>query len=95
MAATAASPAIAALGYVAASLTTVSFIPQAIKTLRSGDTRSISLRMYLLFTAGIALWGVYGLLTGDGPLIIANAITLITAGLILQRKLSAVLQRRC
>ena len=73
----------------------MSFIPQAIKTLRSGDTRSISLRMYLLFTAGIALWGVYGLLTGDGPLIIANAITLITAGLILQRKLSAVLQRRC
>ena len=73
----------------------MSFFPQAIKTLRSGDTRSISLRMYLLFTAGIALWGVYGLLTGDGPLIIANAITLITAGLILQRKLSAVLQRRC
>ena len=69
------SPAVAVLGYVAASLTTVSFIPQAIKTLRSGDTTAISLRMYLLFTSGIALWGIYGLLTGDGPLIVANAST--------------------
>ena len=87
-------PAIAALGYLAASLTTVSFFPQAIKTIRSGDTRGISLRMYALFTAGIALWGVYGLLTRDGPLIAANAITLLTAGLILERKLRAVLAER-
>ena len=87
-------PAIAALGYVAASLTTVSFIPQALKTIRSGDTRGISLRMYALFTAGIALWGVYGLLTGDGPLMAANAITLVTAGLIFERKLRAVLAGR-
>jgi MtN3 and saliva related transmembrane protein len=87
-------PAVAALGYLAASLTTVSFFPQALKTLRSGDTSGISLRMYLLFTAGIALWGVYGLITGDGPLIAANAITLVTAGLILDRKLRAVLASR-
>jgi MtN3 and saliva related transmembrane protein len=88
------APAVAVLGYVAASLTTVSFIPQAIKTLRSGDTTAISLRMYLLFTSGIALWGLYGLLTGDGPLIVANAITLLTAGLILERKARAVLAGR-
>ncbi len=87
-------PAIAALGYIAASLTTISFIPQAIKTLSSGDTRGISLRMYALFTAGIALWGLYGLLTRDGPLIVANAITLLTAGLILQHKLRDVLAAR-
>ncbi len=79
-------PGVAVLGYVAASLTTLSFIPQAVKTLRSGDTSAISLRMYALFTSGIALWGVYGLLTGDGPLIVANAITLVSAGLILDRK---------
>ena len=84
-------PAITALGYWAASLTTLSFIPQAIKTLRSGDTSAISLRMYVLFTSGIALWGLYGLLTGDGPLIVANAITLVSAGLILERKARAVL----
>ena len=80
------SPSIAVLGYLAASLTTVSFIPQVVKTLRTGDTSGISLRMYALFTGGIALWGLYGLLTGDGPLIVANAITLVSAGLILDRK---------
>ena len=84
-------PAVALLGYLAASLTTVSFFPQAIKTVRSGDTRGISLRMYALFTLGISCWGVYGLLTRDGPLIVANAITLVPAGLILERKLRAVL----
>jgi MtN3 and saliva related transmembrane protein len=83
-----------ALGYAAATLTTVSFVPQAAKTLRTGDTTAISLRMYLLFTSGVALWGVYGLLKGDGPLIVANAITLVSAGLILQRKVLALLPRR-
>ncbi|MFN9630797.1 MAG: SemiSWEET transporter [Cyanobacteriota bacterium] len=82
------------LGYAAASLTTLSFVPQAMKTLRSGDTAAISLRMYLLFTTGVALWGVYGLLRGDGPLVVANAITLLSAGLILQSKLRAVLAGR-
>lgn len=84
----------ALLGYVAASLTTASFFPQAIKTVRSGDTRGISLGMYALFTLGISCWGVYGLLTRDGPLIVANAITLMPAGLILERKLRAVLAGR-
>jgi MtN3 and saliva related transmembrane protein len=88
------SPAVTLLGYAAASLTTLSFIPQAIKTLRSGDTSAISLRMYVLFTSGIALWGIYGLLTGDGPLIVANAITLVSAGLILERKARSVLHQR-
>jgi MtN3 and saliva related transmembrane protein len=73
------------IGYTAATLTTVSFVPQALKTLRSGDTRGISLRMYLLFCSGIVLWGVYGLLSADGPLIAANAITLVLSGLILER----------
>ena len=84
----------ALLGYMAASLTTASFFPQAIKTVRSGDTRGISLGMYALFTLGISCWGVYGLLTRDGPLIVANAITLVPAGLILERKLRAVLAGR-
>ena len=88
------SPSIAVLGYLAASLTTVSFIPQVVKTLRTGDTSGISLRMYALFTGGIALWGLYGLLTGDGPLIVANAITLVSAGLILDRKWRAYCAER-
>jgi len=71
-------------------------VPQVIKTLRSGDTAAISLRMYLLFTSGIALWGIYGLLKGDGLLIVANAIPLVSAGLILHCKRWALLAgRRC
>ncbi|MFM1798060.1 MAG: hypothetical protein RLZZ117_338 [Cyanobacteriota bacterium] len=82
------------LGYAAASLTTLSFVPQAMKTWRSGDTTAISLRMYVLFTSGVALWGVYGLLRQDPPLVVANAITLVSAGLILWSKVRAVLGPR-
>ena len=85
----ASSPPVSLLGYAAATLTTLSFFPQAIKTVRSGDTSGISLPMYLLFTLGISLWGVYGLLTGDGPLVLANAITLLPALVVLERKLRA------
>ena len=75
------------VGYLAAGLTTVSFFPQAIKTLRSGDTKSISLGMYGLFTSGVALWSLYGLLVKDGPVLVANLITLIPAAVVLQRKI--------
>ncbi len=94
MAAPLVTPAVRALGYVAALLTTLSFFPQALKTLRSGDTSGISLRMYGLFTAGIALWAVYGFCTGDGPLIVANLVTLVPAGIVLERKVHAVRARR-
>jgi MtN3 and saliva related transmembrane protein len=76
------------LGYGAAALTTASFFPQALKTLRSGDTSGISLRMYVLFTAGIAAWALYGLLSRDGPVLVANLVTLVPAGVVLQRKLA-------
>ena len=61
--------------YAAATLTTVAFIPQAIKALRERDTHSLSLGMYIIFTAGVALWGVYGWLREDWAILIANAIT--------------------
>ena len=77
------------VGYLAAGLTTVSFFPQAIKTLRSGDTKSISLGMYCLFTSGVALWSLYGLLVKDGPVLVANLITLLPAAVVLQRKIVA------
>jgi hypothetical protein len=56
----------------------------------SGDTSAISLRMYGLFTAGIALWAIYGFYTGDGPLIVANLVTLVPAGIVLERKLQSL-----
>jgi MtN3 and saliva related transmembrane protein len=76
-----------ALGYVAAVLTTSSFFPQALKTLRTGDTSGISLGMYLMFTSGVVVWAIFGLVTGDGPVLISNLITSLPAGLILQRKI--------
>ena len=76
-----------ALGYVAAVLTTSSFFPQALKTLRTGDTSGISLGMYLMFTSGVVVWAIFGMVTGDGPVLISNLITALPAGLILQRKI--------
>jgi MtN3 and saliva related transmembrane protein len=75
------------VGYVAAGLTTASFFPQAFKTLRSGETKAISLGMYALFTSGVALWSLYGLLVKDGPVLVANLITLVPAAVVLQRKI--------
>ncbi len=83
-----------ALGYGAASLTTLSLFPQALKTVRSGDTSAISLRMYGLFTLGVLAWAIYGLLRADGPVIAANLITLMPASVVLERKLRALLEGR-
>jgi MtN3 and saliva related transmembrane protein len=75
------------LGYIAATLTTAAFVPQALKTLRSRDTRALSLGMYLIFTVGIAFWLGYGLVLGSWPIILSNSLTLVLAGIILVLKL--------
>ena len=75
------------LGYVAAALTTLAFVPQAVKTIRSRDTRGISLGMYVVFTVGIVCWFGYGIALGSWPMIIANAVTFVLAAIILGLKL--------
>ena len=75
------------IGYDAATLTTVSFFPQAVKTLKSRDTRSISFRMYLLFTTGVMFWSIYGWMVGDSPVLIANLFTLVPAIFVLGIKI--------
>ena len=75
------------VGSLAAFLTTASFIPQAWKTFKSKDVSGISLTMYGLFTAGVALWLVYGVLLMAWPIIIANSITTSLALMILLMKL--------
>lgn len=75
------------LGYVAAILTTSSFFPQAVQTLRTRDTSGISLGMYVMFTSGVVIWALFGLITGDGPVLVSNLITALPAGLILHRKI--------
>lgn len=76
-----------AIGLMAASGTTISFLPQAIKTIRTKDTSAISLPMYILFTAGTVLWLIYGILAGAPPVIIGNFVTLIFASIILAFKI--------
>lgn len=75
------------IGIAAAILTTAAFAPQAIQAWRSRSTRDVSLAMFLMMVAGIALWLVYGLLIGDLPLILANAVTLLLASAILIAKI--------
>lgn len=80
------------LGLVAAVLTTGSFVPQALLTLRTRDVSGISLGMYSAFTAGVALWLGYGLMLRDWPIVLANAVTLVLAATILATKI--VVDRR-
>ena len=75
------------IGYAGATLTTVSFLPQAWLTFRTRDVSGISLGMYTCFTLGVALWLVYGIALGAWPIVIANAITLALASAILAMKL--------
>lgn len=67
------------LGYLAASLTTLSFVPQVWRTYRTRDVRGISLRMYSIFTVGIAVWLAYGIVLGETPMILANSVSLVLA----------------
>ena len=78
------------LGNLAAFLTTMSFLPQAVKTIRSKNTRQLSLPMYLMFVSGVALWLFYGIMKNQMPIILGNAVTLIFAGVILAYKLRDV-----
>lgn len=75
------------LGFLAALLTTVAFVPQALKTLRTRDTSGISLGMYSVFTVGIACWFGYGLYLDSWPMILSNAVTFVLAAVILGLKL--------
>jgi len=82
------------LGYCAATLTTLSFLPQAMLTLRTRNVSGISLGMYSAFTLGVALWLAYGVVLGEWPIIIANALTLALASVILALKLVVEREQR-
>jgi MtN3 and saliva related transmembrane protein len=75
------------LGYLAASLTTAAFLPQALLTFRTRDVSGISLGMSSVLTLGLVLWLVYGLMIGAWPIIMANMVTLLLAGTILVMKI--------
>ena len=80
-------PSYELIGYCAAFLTTIAFLPQAIQSWRTRDLSGISVGMYSLFTAGVGLWLIYGLLIEKWPLILANALTFLLALSILVLKI--------
>ena len=71
------------VGYAAGTLTTLSFLPQVIKTWQSRSAKDISLAMFLMFCIGVSLWIVYGVFNADLPVILANVVTLTLASIIL------------
>lgn len=81
------------VGYLAATLTTVSFLPQAIMTVKTRDTSSLSLGMYSMFTLGVLLWLIYGIYLSNLAIIAANAVTFLLATLILSFKIYNMLRK--
>jgi MtN3 and saliva related transmembrane protein len=79
------------LGYLAATFTTASFLPQAIHTIKTKHTKSLSLGMYSLFTLGVFCWLLYGVFIDNNAIIFANAITFMLAASILGFKIYNVL----
>ena len=74
------------LGFLGASITSLSFLPQAIKVVMTRQTRDISRNMYISFITGICIWSVYAFLRKDYPMLFANTITLILSTVILVYK---------
>jgi MtN3 and saliva related transmembrane protein len=75
------------LGYTAATLSTAAFIPQVWRTFRTKDVSGISLRMYGIFTLGIAVWLAYGIVLRQPPMMVANSLSLVLACTVLAMKL--------
>lgn len=75
------------IGYIAGTLTTISFLPQVIRTWKMRETKDFSLAMLLLFATGILLWTVYGIRTESLPVILANVITFLLIMILLAMKI--------
>jgi MtN3 and saliva related transmembrane protein len=75
------------IGYIAAACTTLCWLPQAVRTIRTRDTKAISLWTQALFAFGIVLWLIYGLFIASIPIVIANGVTLILVLLIIAMKI--------
>lgn len=77
------------VGFCAACLTTLAFVPQAVKVYKTKQTNDLSLLLFVMFTAGVLLWLCYGILIDSYPIIISNIITLFLSGYILFEKIKA------
>ena len=71
------------IGLLAATLTTLSFVPQVVKTWKMKETRDISLSMFLILGIGIILWTIYGFMIQDLPVILANCVSFVFIAIII------------
>ena len=78
---------IAIIGLIAGTCTTISFLPQVIKTIKIKETKDISISMYIVLATGMLLWMTYGILIKDLPVILANSISFILAAIVLILKI--------
>jgi len=76
-----------AIGFLAGALTTIAFVPQALKIYTTKSGKDVSARMLLIFSAGVILWLIYGIMIESVPVILANVVTLILSGTILALKI--------
>ena len=75
------------VGYIAGTLTTLSFVPQVARAWKLKETRDLSLGMLLLFALGVLLWTLYGVWTGSFPIIAANIVTFVLILVLLWMKI--------
>lgn len=78
------------VGMVAAALTTLAYLPQSVRTIKTRSTGDLSLKMLALLSAGLVLWIVYGMFLRSLPLIAANIVTLALIAPILYHKLASL-----
>ncbi len=75
------------VGLLAGTLTTIAYVPQVLKSWRSGSTSDVSLPMFAIMVSGVTLWLIYGAFVPDIPIMAANGVTLLLAGTILVLKI--------
>jgi len=87
-------PVVEIVGYIAAMLSVICFIPQAIKILLTKDTNAISFWMYFLFLLSVIFWLIYGLMLGSLPIIFKNIFVIIFVGIILGLKIKDLMRKK-
>ena len=75
------------IGMIAGILTTGAFVPQVVKIWKTKSSKDVSLVMFFVLFTGVALWIIYGIMSGALPIILANSITLILAAIIIALKI--------
>ncbi|MES2677582.1 MAG: SemiSWEET transporter [Pseudomonadota bacterium] len=87
-------PTVEIVGYIAAILSAICFVPQAIRVIQTKDTHAISFWMYLLSMLSVICWLIYGLMLSSLPIILKNILVIILSGIILALKTRDLLRRK-